>query len=127
MATHFYRIGKPGVAWGDEEFAAWSADVGVVKRAYAEEVLAKLEPLKERFDVVQYGALSQDEARYPLFCIKTRGWDAAKPSVSNCALPSCTVAKSRSSFFPWTTVACSKPHQMRVKTIAFLSSTTTTP
>ena len=80
-AAHFYRIGKPGEAWGEAEFSAWSADAGVVKRSYAEEVLAKLEALKERFDVEQYGALSQDAARYPLFCVKTRGWDAAKPCV----------------------------------------------
>ena len=48
--------------------------MGIVQRSYAEEVLAKLEGLKERFDVVQYGELSQDAARYPLFCIKTKGF-----------------------------------------------------
>ena len=82
-SAYFYRIGTPGAAWGDAERAAWAADAGVVKRAYADEVLAKLGPLKEKFDVEQYGALSQDAARYPLFCIKTRGFDAAngKPCV----------------------------------------------
>jgi hypothetical protein len=84
MATkHFYRIGQHGVAWGAAERAAWAADVGVPKRSYAKEVLAKLEPLKKKFDVVQYGALSQDPERYPLMMIKSRGFDASdgKPCV----------------------------------------------
>ena len=80
---HFYRIGTPGKPWGDAERAAWLADVGVVKRSYADEVLAKLESLKDRFDVMQYGALSQDPSRYPLFCIKTKDFDSnnGKPCV----------------------------------------------
>ena len=82
-AGHFYRFGKPGVPWGDEERAAWVADVGTVKRSYAEEVLAKLDALREKFDVEQYGALSHNPERYPLFCIKTRGFDPknGKPCV----------------------------------------------
>ena len=82
-APHFYRIGTTGQPWGDAERAAWLADVGVVQRSYADEVLAKLESLKDRFDVVQYGALSQDPSRYPLQCIKTKGFDSknGKPCV----------------------------------------------
>lgn len=72
---HFYRIGTPGKPWGDGERAAWLADVGVVQRSYADEVLAKIESLKGNFDVMQYGALSQNPTRYPLFCIKTKGFD----------------------------------------------------
>lgn len=34
-----------------------------VKRSYKDEVLSKLEPLKETFDVEQYGALSVDKER----------------------------------------------------------------
>lgn len=82
MTEQFYPIGTPGKPWGDEERAAWLARAGVVQRSYADEVLAKLEPLKEFFDVEQYGKLSKDPERYPLFVIKTRGWDsAAKPCV----------------------------------------------
>jgi hypothetical protein len=83
MSGHFYPVGTAGKAWGDDERAQWLALVGVVKRSYSEEVLARLEPLRERFDVVQYGALSMDAARYPLFCVKTRGFDPAngKPCV----------------------------------------------
>ena len=81
---HFYPIGTAGQAWGDAERAEWLALVGTPKRSYADEVLAALEPLKEQgFDVAQYGALSQDAARYPLYVIKTAGFDAknGKPCV----------------------------------------------
>jgi hypothetical protein len=82
-SPHFYPVGTAGKAWGDAERAQWLALVGTPQRSYADEVLAALEPLKERFDVEQYGALSMDAARYPLFCVKTRGFDAAngKPCV----------------------------------------------
>ena len=66
MATtkHFYRIGEAGKKWGDAEKAAWLADAGAVKhRSYAEHVLAKLEGLKETFDVEKYGELSLDAER----------------------------------------------------------------
>ena len=62
-APQFYRIGTAGKEWGEVEKAAWLADAGQVKRAYAEEVLEKLEPLKEQFDVEQYGALSLEVGR----------------------------------------------------------------
>jgi hypothetical protein len=79
---HFYPIGTPGQAWGEAERAQWLARAGTVKRSYADEVLAKLKPLEELFDVQKYGALSHDAERYPLFVVKTRDWDpAAKPSL----------------------------------------------
>lgn len=82
MAEHFYPVGTAGKAWGDEERAQWLKLVGEVKRSYKDEVLTKVETLKESFDVEQYGCLSQDPKRYPLFVVKTRGWDPkAKPSV----------------------------------------------
>lgn len=43
--------------------------------------MAKLEPLKSIFDIEQYGALSYDEDRYPLFVAKSRNWLAHKPVV----------------------------------------------
>jgi len=76
-----YHIGTAGQAWSAGEKALWLNEAGQVKREYKDEVLAKLEPLKAKFDVEQYGSLSLDAARYPLFSIKTRKWDAAKPSV----------------------------------------------
>ncbi|WJT10780.1 M14 family metallopeptidase [Vibrio harveyi] len=75
-----YPIGTPGQSWGEAERKAWREQRNV-KRSYQEEVVTKIDALRERFDVEQYGALSYDEARFPLFCIKTRNWDAAKPVV----------------------------------------------
>ncbi|WP_045417211.1 M14 family metallopeptidase [Vibrio owensii] len=75
-----YPIGTPGQPWGEAERKAWCEQCDI-KRSYQEEVVTKIDALRERFDVEQYGALSYDEARFPLFCIKTRNWDAAKPVV----------------------------------------------
>ncbi|EKO3861421.1 M14 family metallocarboxypeptidase [Vibrio harveyi] len=75
-----YPIGTPGQSWGEAERKAWREQRDV-KRSYQEEVVTKIDALRERFDVEQYGALSYDEARFPLFCIKTRNWDAEKPVV----------------------------------------------
>jgi len=83
MSKHFYPIGAPGKPWGDEEKAAWLERAGVVKRSYADDVLAKLGRLRKMFDVEQYGALSHDKDRYPLFVVKTRHFDPGngKPCV----------------------------------------------
>ena len=75
-----YPIGTPGQPWGEAERKAW-CEQRDVKRSYQDEVVTKIDALRERFDIEQYGALSYDEARFPLFCIKTRNWDAAKPVV----------------------------------------------
>ncbi|WP_045457288.1 M14 family metallopeptidase [Vibrio campbellii] len=75
-----YPTGTPGQPWGEAERKAW-CEQRDVKRSYQDEVVTKIDALRERFDVEQYGALSYDEARFPLFCIKTRNWDAAKPVV----------------------------------------------
>ncbi|MDZ4728480.1 MAG: M14 family metallocarboxypeptidase [Xanthomonadales bacterium] len=73
-----YPIGTPGSKWGDAEKAAWLARQSI-KRSYAQEVLKKLEPLRETFDIEQYGALSFDPQRYPLFIARSKAWDSNKP------------------------------------------------
>jgi hypothetical protein len=79
---HFYPVGTADEAWGDEERLQWLKLAGTIKRSYKDEVLAKLESLRTLYDVEQYGALAKDPERYPLFVVKTRGWDAAsKPSL----------------------------------------------
>jgi hypothetical protein len=37
--------------------------------------------MKEYFDISQYGSLSHDPKRYPLFSAKTKNWSADKPYV----------------------------------------------
>ncbi|EPA0547043.1 M14 family metallopeptidase [Vibrio alginolyticus] len=77
---YIYPIGTPGQPWNEEERKAWLA-TQEVKRSYQDEVVSKIDALRERFDVEQYGALSYNEARFPLFCIKTHNWDSTKPVV----------------------------------------------
>lgn len=64
----FYPIGTPGKAWAQAERDAWRAE-RTVRRSYADEVLARLEAVGERFEVRQYGALSIDPERYPLYAV----------------------------------------------------------
>lgn len=83
--TPAYVIGTPGRKWGAEERAAWLAK-GTVKRSYEQDVITRIDALRREFDVVRYGALSyealsHEARRYPLFAIKSRGWDARKPAV----------------------------------------------
>ena len=75
-----YPIGVPGKKWGADEKAAWLARQRI-RRSYQEEVLVKLEALKDRFDVAQYGALSCSSDRYPLYLVKTRQWSSARASI----------------------------------------------
>jgi hypothetical protein len=75
-----YPIGTPGQKWTKKENAQWFENQAL-KRSYQDEVLEKISALKADFDVQQYGALSLDEKRYPLFVIKTKNWDANKKIV----------------------------------------------
>ena len=78
--TQTYPIGVPGKKWGADEKAAWLAEQRI-QRSYKEEVLVKLEALKDRFDITQYGALSCSPGRYPLYLVKTRHWSPARPGI----------------------------------------------
>lgn len=83
MPTDFYPIGTPGQPWSEAEFDQWKARVAPVKRSYKDDVLSRVEAIKAEghFEVVQYGALSHDVARYPLVSIRTKSFDASKPYV----------------------------------------------
>ncbi|HET8942168.1 MAG TPA: peptidase, partial [Rudaea sp.] len=56
LAVH-YPIGIPGVAWGDGEVSAWLAQQ-TRKRSFSADVLPRIEQLRSRFDVSQYGTLA---------------------------------------------------------------------
>ncbi|MEH6445807.1 MAG: M14 family metallocarboxypeptidase [Oceanospirillaceae bacterium] len=60
-------------AWGRSEKELWLSKQ-VIKRSYAVEVLSKIKALSESFDIVQYGELSIDAERYPLFIAKNKHW-----------------------------------------------------
>src|SRR5690606_29934692 len=73
-----YPIGTPGQAWGAQERTQWLARQRV-QRSHADEVVAKIDALRGRFDVSQYGQLDYSSGHYPLLAIRSRGWDDALP------------------------------------------------
>lgn len=75
-----YPIGTPGEKWGEAQRKQWRAQTSI-KRHYQQEVIPKIDALREQCDVEQYGALSYDPARYPLYCIKSKNWQPRKPIV----------------------------------------------
>ena len=79
MTNQTYPIGAAGQPWGAAEKAAWRARQHKL-RSYADEVVSKIDALRERFDVEQYGELDYaPDGRYPLLAIRSRGWDDALP------------------------------------------------
>ena len=75
-----YPIGTPGHPWSAAEVAQWRARQGI-RRSYRELVLGAVEALRDAYDVEQYGRLDQDPRRYPLFGIKSRGWQDGRPCI----------------------------------------------
>lgn len=71
---------NPLIPWGQAEKESWRKEQ-TIKRSYKDEVLSKIEELKSRFDVVQYGRLSYDQDKYPLYYIKTKNFDSNKKTV----------------------------------------------
>lgn len=79
-SSHVYPIGTPGTKWGDAEKKAWLAQT-TVKRSYLDEVVTKLKELQQPFELIQYGALSYNEDKYPLYALKSTHWHSSKPTV----------------------------------------------
>lgn len=77
--TH-YPIGTPGIPWGPVEVVAWLSRQ-TRQRSYEVDVLSKIEALRSRFDVVQYGRLDYQPDSYPLMAIKNRHWRDELPVV----------------------------------------------
>ncbi|MEW6999514.1 M14 family metallocarboxypeptidase [Colwelliaceae bacterium BS250] len=80
-----YPIGEHGIKWNNTDKAQWLA-MQTIKRSYHQQVVAKLESLKpalnkQQFDVVQYGELSYQVGKYPVFVVKTLNFDSNKPNV----------------------------------------------
>ncbi|KIQ97025.1 M14 family metallocarboxypeptidase [Lysobacter sp. A03] len=81
MNTDFsYPIGTPGTPWGRSEVAQWRSQQKV-QRSYAEDVLSKIDRLRERFDVEQYGQLDYGSDTYPLYAVRSGHWNDQLPSV----------------------------------------------
>lgn len=68
------------IGWGPVDKMNWYKEQ-TIKRSYKDEVLSKIEKLKSTCDVVQYGALSYDMIRYPLFLVKSKKFDPQKKTI----------------------------------------------
>lgn len=73
-----YPIGISGQPWGDAEKVAWRASQRV-QRSYADEVVTIIDRLRADFDVQQYAELEYPSGRFPLFAIRSRGWQDDLP------------------------------------------------
>ena len=75
-----YPIGTPGKPWNKEDQKAWF-ELQSVKRSYLDDVVSQLDSLTSDFNIEQYGALSYDSDKYPLYILKSKQWQADKPVV----------------------------------------------
>jgi succinylglutamate desuccinylase/aspartoacylase family protein len=76
----FYPVGTPGRPWGETEAATWRSRQSI-QRSYAADVLGRIDALRPRFDVSEYGRLDYAPASYPLFAISSRHWQDELPCV----------------------------------------------
>lgn len=75
-----YPIGTANTPWQAEEKQAWFAQQSI-KRSYVEQVVSKIDALKEGFDVEQYGVLDYQHKNYALYAVKTADWQDDKPTI----------------------------------------------
>lgn len=75
-----YPIGIPGREWGAAEVDQWR-DTTAIQRTYQDLVVDRVYALSDRFSIRNYGALSHDPLRYPLFALSSLNVDSALPWV----------------------------------------------
>lgn len=66
--------------WGQKEKDYWFNEQ-TIKRSYLDEVVSKINKQRETFEVFQYGALSLDPIKYPVFLLKTKKFDSSKKTI----------------------------------------------
>jgi hypothetical protein len=66
--------------WGIKEKENWFKQQSI-KRSYLDEVVSKIQKLSSDFAVFQYGALSLNPARYPMYLVKSKNSDPSKKTV----------------------------------------------
>ena len=74
-----YSIGIPGEPWNQKHKLEWLAQQSI-KRSYKDDVLSVLDQLPKEYKINQYGALSHDVERYPLFAVSS---EDSRPSMPN--------------------------------------------
>lgn len=79
-----YDIGTPGVPWGKEEKTTW-LNRQAIQRSYRQLVVQRIEAVQKLYvDLVaveQYGALSYNVDKYPLFAIRSKDFASSKPTI----------------------------------------------
>jgi len=68
-----YAIGTPGIPWGESERAQWRSRQ-IRLRSYEADVVAAIERLAARFDVLEYGLLACPPDHYRLFALRSHAW-----------------------------------------------------
>lgn len=66
--------------WGQAEKDSWYREQKIT-RSYQDEVVRKILALAGRFELAQYGALTQEAARYPLYLLKSKSFDETKKTI----------------------------------------------
>ena len=63
--------------WNEADKRAWFSQQ-TTKRSYLDEVVVKIRGVSKEWDVIQYGVLSHNPARYPLYLLKSKDFDKNK-------------------------------------------------
>lgn len=80
-AAAFYPIGTPGTPWTEKEDQEWKAQTKC-QRSYDEQVVQKIKAMdQQEWEIVQYGSLSHNPEKYPLYCLKSKEWNSDRPSM----------------------------------------------
>lgn len=66
--------------WKEAEKQNWFSQQKI-QRSYLDEVVVKIQELKDNFDVEKYGALSINPKLYPLFIVKSKNHDSSKKTI----------------------------------------------
>ncbi len=66
--------------WTQNDKEQWFKEQAI-KRSYQDEVVSKIQSLGSTYDVIQYGALSLNSSRYPVFLVKSKAYDPTKKTV----------------------------------------------
>lgn len=66
--------------WGDDDKHQWFNEQ-TIKRSYKDEVINQITLLTSYFNVQQYGALTLDQQKYPLFALKSKNWQKDKKTI----------------------------------------------
>ena len=68
------------MAWQQTEKENWFRQQ-TVQRFYRDQGVAQINALKADFEISQYGALTLNPERYPLYLLKSKNFDPAKKTI----------------------------------------------